>query len=525
MAPHGKQQVQQVRCAIYTRVSTVDQAQGEFTSIDNQREMAEAYIKSQAGKGWVLLDEHFDDSGYSAGTVDRPALQRLLAAIAMGSVDVVVAYRLDRLSRSLSDFMKLMDRFTAAGVAFVSVTEAFATDTAVGRLTMGLLATFAQFERETIADRTRDKIHAARRKGKWTGGIPILGYRVAPGGGRLEIDPEGAEMVREIFRLYLADQSVSEVVEEVNCRGWTTKEHVTKTGRRVGGQPFNKSSVNYLLKNPTYAGKLTLKGELYDGEHPAIIDDITFQRVQDLLRKNGSGAGGPNGNKYGYLLKGLVRCAACNAAMTPSTARRGQKVFRYYTCVSAQKHGYATCPCPTISAQKLEDIIVQQIRVIGQDRELQRATLAQVKSSREARRPALVGEQKRLRRRLEKVRADIRSLLDALAVGERGASVGARIAELEAEAEKLERRLAEVAQELAGLDADAVDEADLRKALSLFDPIWDVLYPVEQARVIQLLVERIEHDARTGKLAIEFRPTGISALADEVDAATTMVTA
>ncbi|HOX27244.1 MAG TPA: recombinase family protein [Candidatus Krumholzibacteria bacterium] len=525
MAPRGSTHVQQTRVAIYTRKSTDEGLDQDFNSLDAQREAGEAYVASQRGQGWICLEERYDDGGWSGGNLDRPALHRLLDDIKADRVDCVICYKVDRLSRSLLDFARLVELFDKHQVSLVSVTQPINTADSTGRLMLNILLSFAQFERELVADRTRDKVHAARRKGKWTGGVPILGYRVASGGGRLEIDPEGAEMVREIFALYLADQSVAEVVEEINCRGWTTKEHVTKTGRRVGGLPFNKSSVTYLLKNPTYNGKLMLKGEVFDGEHEAIIDDVTFQRVQDLLKKNGTGRGGPNGNKYGYLLKGLVRCAACGAAMTPSTSRRGSKVYRYYTCTSAQKRGYASCPCPTIPARKLEDVIVQQIRVIGQDRELQRATLAQVRSGREARRPALVGEQKRLRRRLEKVRGDIRSLLDALAVGERGASVGARIAELEAEAEKLERRFTEVAQELAALDADAVDEADLRKALSLFDPIWGALWPSEQARIIQLLIERIEHDARTGTLAIEFAPLGIRALAGEVDAATTTVTA
>ena len=511
--------VQQFRAAVYTRVSTTDQAQGEFTSIDNQREMAEAFIKSQAGKSWVAIDEHFDDRGFSASTVERPALQRLLSAIEAGHVDVVVAYRLDRLSRSLSDFMRLMDRFTEAGVSFVSVTENFSTETSIGRLTMGLLATFSEFERATIADRTRDKVHAARRRGRWTGGVPILGYRIVPGGGGIEPDPDEAEMVRTIFSLYLSDQSIAEVVEEINCRGWENKSHVTKSGRRIGGRPFSKSSVAHLLANPVYVGKVRLKGEVFAGEHEAVIDDVTWTRVQDLLSVNRRSRGGPNHNRYGYLLKGLVRCSACNAAMSPSTTRKGSKAYRYYVCVGAMKKGYATCPCPSIPAQKLENVVVDQIRIIGQDRELQRETLRQVCEARDSKRPALVSERKRLRRRLKKVRGEIRSLLDALATGEAGGSVGARIGDLEVKATDLERRLTEIVQELAGLDRDTVDEADLRKALSLFDPVWEVLFPMEKERVIRMLIDRIDYDGRSSKLAIEFAASGIQALAGEVGSA------
>ena len=250
-----------VRCAIYCRVSTVDQAQGEFTSIDNQREMAEAYIKSQAGKNWICIDEHFDDPGFSAGTVERPALRRLLAAIESGSVDVVVAYRLDRLSRSLSDFMKLMDRFKAAGVAFVSVTESFSTDNAVGRLTMGLLATFAEFERATISQRTADKMGAARRRGRWTGGFPVLGYDVHPDGGKLLVNEEEAEMVRAIFALYLDLRSLQATAAQLNRRAWRTKSWATKEGTFHEGVPFNKAHLSRLLGNPLYVGKVRLHRE------------------------------------------------------------------------------------------------------------------------------------------------------------------------------------------------------------------------------------------------------------------------
>lgn len=505
-----------LRCAIYCRVSTVDQAQGEFTSIDNQRAMAEAYISSQAGKNWVVIDEHFDDPGFSASTTDRPALQRLLAAVDARRVDLIVAYRLDRLSRSLSDFMRLMDRLRAAGVEFVSVTESFSTDNAVGRLTMGLLATFAEFERATIADRTRDKMAGARRRGRWTGGIPVLGYDVRDK--KLIINEPEAAMIREIFRLYLADQSISEVVEEINCRGWVTKSCTTKTGRRMGAVPFTKNAVNYVLNNVLYTGKTSYLGEVYEGEHEAIVDEKTFQRVQDLMAKNARTHGTQVQNKYGFLLKGIVHCVACGAKYTPSVSRKGPRVYRSYVCSSAMKKGHSTCPCPTIKAQRLEDIVVGQIRTIGQDRDLQRETVRQVAELRAAKRPALMSEQKRLRTRLEKVRGQLRQLVDALATGDHGATVAARIASLEEHAGKVERRLVEIAQELAALDAGTVDEADLAKALAMFTPIWDMLYPVEQARVIQLLVERIEHDPAAGKLAVTFAPAGVRALAGEADA-------
>ena len=520
---NGGKQTLQVRCAVYTRVSTDENLGQDFNSLDAQREAGEAYVASQKGQGWTLLDARYDDGGFTGSNLDRPALARLLGDIEAGRVDCVVVYKIDRLSRSLLDFARLVETFDRHGTSLVSVTQPINTADSTGRLMLNILLSFAQFEREVIADRTRDKIHAARRRGKYTGGMPVLGYRLAPSGNgngsHLEIDPDEAEMVRQIFQLYLKKQSLSDVVLELERRQWTTKEHRAKTGRQMGGRPFSKSSLHHLLKNPLYAGKQRLKGALFDGEHEGIIDQVTWRRVQSLLGGNGTGRGGPNRNKYGFLLRGLVRCAACGAAMTTSTSRKGQRVHRYYVCSSAQKRGYGTCPCPSVAAQKLETVIVEQIRRVGQDRALQREVLRQVQVASQAERPALVGEQKRQSRKLGKVRASIRSLLDALASGERGASLSARIGELEVQAEKLERRLSEIAQELAALDSETVDEADLVKALSLFDPIWEVLYPTEQERVIRLLVERIEHDGLTGTLAIEFAASGIRSLAGELDAA------
>jgi site-specific DNA recombinase len=512
-----------VRCAVYTRKSTDEGLDMDFNSLDAQREAGEAYVASQRSQGWVCLDDRFDDGGFTGGNLDRPALKRLLAAVEAGRVDCIVIYKVDRLSRSLLDFTRLVELFDKHGVSLVSVTQPINTRDSAGRLMLNVLLSFAQFEREMVSDRTRDKMAASRRKGMWTGGRPVLGYDVVDK--KLVINEAEAAMVREIYRLYLADQSISEVVEEINCRGWVTKAHVTQTGKRQGGRPFTKNHLNHLLANPIYAGRVRYQGEEFPGEHEAIVDEKTFQRVQDLMAKNAQTNGTQARNRYGFLLKGLVRCTACNAPLIPSVSRKGTKVYRYYVCGGAMKKGYRTCPCPQINAQKLEDVIVAQIRVVGSDHALQRETVRQVQEARAAIRPALVSEQKRLRQRLEKVRGQLRHLLDSLASGEHGASVGARIADLEQQAGKVERRLGEILQELAALDAGTVDEADLAKALSLFTPIWDCLFPVEQARVIQLLVERIDHDATNGKLAIEFRPTGINALADEVDAAATMVTA
>jgi site-specific DNA recombinase len=486
-----------VRCAIYTRVSTVDQAQGEFTSIDNQREMAEAYVKSQAGKNWVAIDEHFDDPGYSAGTVERPALRRLLALIEAGGVEVVVAYRLDRLSRSLSDFMKLIDRFKAAGVAFVSVTESFSTDNAVGRLTMGLLATFAEFERACVSQRTADKIAGAKRRGRWCGGFPVLGYDAHPDGGKLVVNEPEAEMVRAIFLLYLDLRSLQATAAELNRRGWRTKSWATRDGTFHEGVPFNKAHLSRLLGNPLYVGRVPHKGETYEGEHPAIVDEAVYERVQAALAGNNVSGGARAKNRYGHLLRGLLHCTACGCAMSPSVTRRNGKAHRYYVCVHASKHGWRTCPHPSLPASEIEAAVVERIKCVGRDPALVAETLAQMRAIKKSRTPALTAERRRLDREVSRLR-------------DRG-DAGDHL-------EKIEARLIEVGEELAVLQSATIDKRDLARALALFDEVWACLFPREQERVIGLLVERIDFDAGREIVTITFRPTGIRTLAEEIEA-------
>jgi site-specific DNA recombinase len=236
-----------VRCAIYTRKSTEEGLDREFNSLEAQREAAEAFIHSQKHLGWRVSPQPYDDGGFSGGTLDRPALQQLLADIQAGQVDCVVVYKVDRLSRSLLDFARLMDRFDQHFISFVSVTQQFNTTTSLGRLTLNILLSFAQFEREIISERTRDKMSAARRKGKWVGGTPVLGYDLDPRGGRLIVNEKEAQRVRQIFELSRSRGSLSSVVGELARRRWTTKLWTSQRGIRHGGRPFTKASLKMLL--------------------------------------------------------------------------------------------------------------------------------------------------------------------------------------------------------------------------------------------------------------------------------------
>jgi site-specific DNA recombinase len=280
-----------VRCAIYTRKSTGEGLDRDFNSLDAQREAAEAFILSQRGEGLVALPGRYDDGGFRGGNLERPALQRLLADIRASAVDCVVVYKVDRLSRSLLDFARIIEIFERQRVSFVSVTQQFNTTHSLGRLTLNILLSFAQFEREIIAERTRDKMSAARRKGKWTGGHPMLGYDIDPRGRRLLLNTGEAHQVRAIFNLYLSYKAMLPVVREIDRRGWHTKQWVTKRSETQGDKPFTKSRLYRLLTNPIYTGNVHFKGQVYDGEQEAIIKAETWENVQKTLHRNGRSGG------------------------------------------------------------------------------------------------------------------------------------------------------------------------------------------------------------------------------------------
>src|SRR2546421_4386084 len=245
-----------LRCPIYTRKSTEEGLDQDFNSLDAQREAAEAFIGSQRREGWIALSQHYDDGGFTGANMDRPALTRLLRDVEAGELDCVVVYKVDRLSRSLLDFTRMLSIFEAHTVSFVAVTQQFNSSTSLGRLTLNILLSFAQFERELIGERTRDKMSAARRKGKWVGGCPVLGYDVDPRGGRLVINEEEAERVRTIFALFEEHRSARLTLAEIDRRGWRLKSWTRKTGQFRSGGPFALNSLRRLLTNILYTGAI-----------------------------------------------------------------------------------------------------------------------------------------------------------------------------------------------------------------------------------------------------------------------------
>ncbi|WP_425905586.1 recombinase family protein [Nitrobacter sp. TKz-YC02] len=315
-----------VRCAIYTRVSTENGLDQEFNSLDAQYEASSAYIKSQAHAGWVQVKTRYDDGGFSGGSTDRPALQSLLEDIRARKIDVIVVYKVDRLTRSLADFAKLVELFDAHQVSFVSVTQQFNTTTSMGRLTLNVLLSFAQFEREVTSERIRDKVAASKKKGIWVGGPLPLGYVME--NGKVAVVPEEAERVRHIFGRYLELGSVRALMRDLKDRNIVSRRRVLKTGATRGGVPFGCGALFYLLRNRFYIGEVNYKGQIYPGEQPPILDRDLFERVQTMLTDQRSHQTRTR-TSFGHLLTGLMFDDAGHR-MAPTQAQKKGRRYSYY---------------------------------------------------------------------------------------------------------------------------------------------------------------------------------------------------
>jgi DNA invertase Pin-like site-specific DNA recombinase len=403
---------------------------GQYWAPIDKREACEAFIASQRSEGWVLVRDRYDDGGVSGGTLDRPALQRLMADIEDGLVDIVVVYKIDRLSRSLADFAKLVEVFDRQGVTFVSVTQAFNTTTSMGRLTLNILLSFAQFEREVTAERIRDKFRASRMKGIWMGGNPPLGYDV--GNRKLVVNTIEAEQVRWIFARFIEIGSGTVLAQEATARGITTKS----------GRPIDKKDLYRILNNRVYIGEAVYKGDSYPGEHDAIIGRETWDRVHTILQESPRRRAARTRADSPALLKGLL-FGPDGAAFSPTHTRRGGRLYRYYVSQTVLKHGAGSCPVGRVPAGEIEAAVIDQLRTVF-------------------RQPEIVA----------------------------GTWKAARV------------------------HADDITEADAREALLQMDPLWDELFPAEQARIVTLLVERV--DIGTKRLNVRLRVDGLAGLAREM---------
>ncbi len=435
-----------VRCAIYSRKSSEEGLEQSFNSLDAQREACAAYIDSQRHEGWLALDDRYDDGGYSGGTLERPALQRLIRDIEAGRVDTVVCYKIDRLSRSLTDFAKLVDVFERNRVTFVSVTQSFCTTTSMGRLTLNILLSFAQFERELPGERIRDKFAASRARGMWMGGSPPLGYDVRDR--KLVVNPAEAELVRLIFRRLLDLGSALLLIRELNAEGHRTKSWTTQAGTFREGRPFDKGTLYKILRNRVYLGEAVHKGQSYPGEHEPIIDRAIWDRVHQVLAANAKRRGNEARARTPAPLRGLMRCTRCSSAMTPTHTRRHGRLYRYYVCLGASRRGHDTCPVRSIAASEVESLVLGQVR------------------------------------------------------------------RLLASPELVARTIAAVRRENGAAEDMVVEEGEVVEALGALKPVWDELYPAEQARILRLLIERI--DVEPGGISVTLHAAGIRSLVAEL---------
>lgn len=474
-----------VRCAIYSRKSSDEGLGQQFNSLEAQRAGGEAFIESRKGQGWVCLPERYDDGGFSGGNMDRPGLVRLLADIEAGRVDCVIVYKIDRLTRSIRDFGRILEAFDRGGVTIAAVTQAIDTGDSMGRLMVHVLMSFAQFERELASERTRDKIAASRKKGIWTGGRPVLGYDYA--GSRLVVNEPEAETVRAIFDRYLDCQSLRGLAALLDRDGVRAKRWTTRAGREVGGGTFTLTAVSTLLSNRLYLGQVTHGESVYEGQHTAIVDEAVFRRVQELLAENRVCGASLKQNKYGGLLKRILICGACGAAMThSSTTKRGKGggtgvLYRYYSCRAPALAGRGTCGARSVPAEEIERFVVEKVRGRFASPEIVGEVFERVRSMSEAR-----------------IR-DARMLLESA----QSACAKAEGAGDEAGARRHARRAGEVAADLARLEREAPTRAAVEEGLREFGGVWRSLSPRERAELLRRVVRCVRFDAGSGELTIE----------------------
>ncbi|MEO5706672.1 MAG: recombinase family protein [Alteraurantiacibacter sp.] len=352
------------RCAVYTRKSSDEGLEQSFNSLDAQREAGEAYVLSQASEGWTLLPDRYDDGGFSGGSMERPGLQKLLADIAAGKIDIVVVYKIDRLTRSLADFARIVEVFEAAGTSFVSVTQSFNTTTSMGRLMLNVLLSFAQFEREVTGERIRDKIAASKAKGLWMGGVAPLGYDLPAAGTRvLWVNQAEAVTVRHLFTRYLELGSVHALQRELVEQGIRSKSWVTRSGKAMGGLEFSRGALFHLLRNQIYLGRIVHKELTYPGEHPAIIDQSLFDKVQQHLDGNARRHKTQNTARIGKAMLAGKLFDAAGEPMSPTTSRgKSGRSYRYYVSASLQQGRKVGADRVTrLSALAIERVIAESL--------------------------------------------------------------------------------------------------------------------------------------------------------------------
>ena len=500
-----------LRCAVYTRKSTEKGLEQEFNSLDAQREACEAYIASQRHEGWLALSEHYDDPGFSGGNIDRPGLHKLMRDIERGKVDCIVFYKLDRLSRSLLDFVKLAEFFDQHNVTFVSITQQFSSTTAMGRLTLNILLSFAEFERAISAERVRDKIAASKKRGKYLGGTPPLGYDVDYQNKKLIVNSSEAKILRRIFKRFTQTGSCLGIAKELNSDDIPTKSWVTKNGSFHKGGPWNTQHVYRALNNRTCLGETIHKDKSYPGEHDAIVPKQLWDEVQKILADGTSRKRNQETHEVKSLLRGIIRCGHCDKSMICTYTKKKGKIYRYYTCNGAIKSGYGSCPVRSIQAGEIESAVIDQLRVLLRSPEMIAQTFRAAENLKEQEIQTLKSDKADLEMRMIQLMADT----SELASTDEGSNAYAeKCTELNNEIQQTRRSLTDIDEQISLLTNDLITEQDVADALRKLDPIWNELFPSEQHRVFRSLVESVI--VTSDGLDIRLRAEGIHSVVSEL---------
>lgn len=476
-----------LRCAIYTRKSSDEGLEQEFNSLDAQRESCEAYILSQKREGWLQIPDHYDDGGYSGGNMERPGLKKLLADIEKGWIDVVVVYKIDRLSRSILDFTKMIDWFEKKNVLFSAVTQKVSTTDASGRMNLNILISFSQYEREIAGERIRDKLAAAKRKGKYCGGIPVLGYDVNPERTKILVNHAEAQTVQYIFKRYLQIRSLRRVAQDLNEQGIRTKEWTTKKGMHQGGIRWDVPQVYRVIKNRKYIGQVVHKDKHYPGEHEAIIDEETWQAVQNSLGECSEDKSKVVRIRTVSPLRGVIRCSHCDCAMVPTyTSKYNGRRYCYYICTKDSKRGVSECPLQRIPAADIEKAVVQQLGGVFRSKVVVQGVWEKARQMEGI-------EVDRLRDQRSALLADLPKLEEEhLLLLKAPGNKDKEIREIQSRIKDIKSRGNEFLKRVQALEQVATTQASIEAAFETMDTFWDSLYPVEQQRIIDLLVQVVE---------------------------------
>lgn len=448
--------------------------------------------------------------------MNRPALQRVLADATKGKIQIVVCYKFDRLSRQTVDFLRILETFDQYGVSFVSVTQPIDTTSSVGRLMRSILMDFSQFEREMVAERTRDKLDAMARKGKRTGGHPVLGYGINSETKQFEIIPAEAEQVKDIFEVYAKTRSLYEAVKIINDKGYRTKEWLSAHSegkRKFGGRKFNKQTLWNLLRNPVFIGKITHRQEYLPGIHKPILSEENFGEVQKILTTNGNGLMKRSYTKdtYPYLLRGLVKCASCNTAMTPHTVvPKNKSKFHYYKCVSTMKMNRNACFVRSVPAGTLEEYVVLRLATISTHRETLERIIQNAKAETQTQLPKKREERKRVQIDVGKTDNQIKNLVGVLAdegpASTLRAHVSQQIGEFEEKRKNLQESMVVVEREIEELELKQVDVEVIKNSLANFVNLIETMPLAQKRELLQLLIAKIVYDHPNREIHIGFRP-------------------